>query len=474
MRVRTGWRAGRLLATAGRRNAVASLVINGGQRLARIVALVPAASVLDPVEFAVLAVGLALTDIARTALLGFDVSAVRTLAGADGARLSPDAERAALADHVVGKLVGGVVIGLATTAIALPLFGTVVAGVVVIGTVGQVFAGVGGLLMVERQTRLELDRVARVAVVAAVVGTAASIGGTLATHSAMAFMAGAALGDLVLWLGVSRGRRTLRGGSRRGIAAVTRHVPALIAIQLAHIGQFRAGTLVLGLVGAPLAVGEYTVASRVAEGFAIVAAALTSSSYPLMIRALGSTDEGEVVRVLRRAYGAGLVLAAAVIAVLSVGVPLWLPLVFPRYPGAAAPFVIVGLAIVVFVANSQTGAWLNAARRDAVATASSVIGLGLNLAASLALAPLGAAGVAVARLAGELGRLGVESAAIGRRRAAALPVMAAWWAVVAPMLAAASMTTLLGTPPWLTGLLLLLTGAGVLAFGRRMGATAWS
>src|SRR4051794_39627890 len=70
--------------TPARRNSAGSLVIQASQRSARLITVVAAAAILDPTPFAAFALALALTDLVRSTLLAYDVSAVRLLSRGEG------------------------------------------------------------------------------------------------------------------------------------------------------------------------------------------------------------------------------------------------------------------------------------------------------------------------------------------------------------------------------------------------------
>ena len=167
-------------------------------------------------------------------------------------------------------------------------------------------------------------------------------------------------------------------------------------MQLAYVGQFRVGTVVLGVFGTAVAVGEYTVASRIAEGLVILAAALTASSLPLMGGAFaqddaarGATDDGP------RHIGLSLLAAAPMVAVLTLTAPLWIAVLFPRYPGAAEVFIPVGSPSW---SSSRTARRRRSSTRPTgpVAALSASVGLAVASSGPCGWWPFGAIGVAVA------------------------------------------------------------------------------
>jgi O-antigen/teichoic acid export membrane protein len=413
--------------SAAGRNSAGSLVVQGSQRLARIGTIVVSAAVLDPVAFASLAVALALTDLIRSALLAYDVSAVRMLAAGHPVR-------EVLGSHLASKLIVGLVGTLLVVGFSIVAYEPGTTWLVVIASLGTIPVGVSSLLLARRQVAFQLGSAAPRAAVGSAAGTSLAIVGLLVTRQPEAVSAGLAAGDILVLALLSGGLREAGGTAPREIIRVIRGAVTLLIMQLAYIAQFRVGTVVLGAVGAVVAVGEYTVASRIAEGLVIFAAAVTASSLPLMGGFHSQGDIGGLERTVRRSYRLSLLAAAPVIAILAISGPLWVQLLFPRYPGAAAVYIPVGLTVVVYFASSQTSAFLNASHRDRIAAASAVVGVLAAIAGSWWLVALGAFGVAVARLGGEVLRLAIETAAMARFAQVLTRSMPGAWLAVTPFL----------------------------------------
>ena len=89
------------------------------------------------------------------------------------------------------------------------------------------------------------------------------------------------IGDVLLLALVSAGHGWRPPAWRVALAEARAH-SRLMIIQLAHIAQFRVGTIIRTAPGSAVAVAEYSIASRMTEGLILIAAALTSSSLPLM------------------------------------------------------------------------------------------------------------------------------------------------------------------------------------------------
>jgi len=441
----------RALDSPARRNSAGSVIIQGSQRLSRLLPLVVAASVVEPGPFAALAVALALTDILRAALLALDVSGVRLLAQARGRDL--------LATHLLAKLVMGLAGQALVVIVAAVVFGTEAAEIVAITGLGLIPSSLAGLLLVRRQVDLRLGSVTPAVVVASAVSTIGAILGVALTRDARWFAAGLSVGDLLLVLLLWRDLPG-RGWALGPALQLLRAAPPLVAMQIAYIGQFRVGTLVLGVVGSAVAVGEYTVATRIAEGLVILAAAITATAYPMMTTALNRGDRVLAGRVFERTYAIAVLSSTLMVAGLAVLVRLWLDILFPRYPGAGFPFALVGTAVILFFASSQTSALLNAEHRDRVATASSQSGLLVTIIATLVLAPCGAIGVSAARIVGEAARQLLEIVAIARSRPGTVARAAASWFVAAPVVAIAIVA---GLDQWRTALTGLTVLTGVLA-----------
>jgi O-antigen/teichoic acid export membrane protein len=268
------------------------------------------------------------------------------------------------------------------------------------------------------------------AVVAASVVTvvAATVGAV--TNGPLGAAVGLLIGDLVLFCLVALRKRFAPDLRRARLRSVLADSPRLMLQQLGYVGQFRFGTLVLGLVATPLAVSEYSIASRLAEGLIIVSTAITATSYPLMAKAHATGDRDGVVARFVPSYWIAVAVSASLVCLLVLTVPIWLTFLFPKYPGAAVPFALVGLGVTFFFASGQTAALLNTLHRDSAAAGAATLGLGVNVAGTLLLAgSFGAIGVAVARLAGEAARMAMETFVVARAdRADAVRAWVAWLA----------------------------------------------
>jgi O-antigen/teichoic acid export membrane protein len=297
----------------------------------------------------------------------------------------------------------------------------------------------------------------------------AAIGGLLITRQAVTVSAGLAVGDILVLALLAGGLRDARPAGPAQVARVIRSAATLLVMQLAYIAQFRIGTVILGAFGAVVAVGEYTVASRIAEGLVILAAAITASSLPLMGAAHSRGDLAGLERTVRRSYRVALLVSAPVIAILALSAPVWVRLVFPRYPGAASVYIPIGVTVVVYFASSQTSAFLNATHRDRIAAASAVVGVLAAILGSWWLVGLGAIGVAAARLGGEILRLAIETLAMARIAELLTSSMAGAWLRVVPFLLAAALPLVTG---WSIGTVALGTavtigwGAWIVSRGR--------
>jgi O-antigen/teichoic acid export membrane protein len=423
--------------TPARRNSAGSLVIQGSQRLARIATIVAAAAVLDPVHFAALAVALALTDIVRAALLAYDVSAVRLLsAGGDAGDV--------MGTHLGAKLVVGLLGTLAIVVFSAIAYGADTTWLVVVTSLGVLPSSVASLLLARRQVDFRLGSAASTVLAGSLIGAVTAVLGLVVTHEAVAVAAGLSFGDILIFLTLAPGLREARRVGAAQIRRVIQRAWTLLVMQLAYIGQFRVGTVILGAAGTAVAVGEYTVASRLAEGMVILAAAVTASSLPLMGGAFAQDDTASLRRTMSRSYRLSLLAAAPPVALLTLSAPIWIAILFPRYPGAADVFIPVGLTVVVFFASSQTTAYLNASHRDRIAAMSASVGLAVAIIGSWWLVALGAFGVAVARLVAELVRLAIETAAIARVAGYLMRSMGAAWVAISPVVAVIVAPAVLG------------------------------
>jgi O-antigen/teichoic acid export membrane protein len=364
-----------------------------------------------------------------------------------------------LATHLLAKLVMGVGGQALVVILAGVAFGPEAAEIVAITGVGLIPSSLAGLLLVRRQVDLRLGSATPAVVAASAASTVGAILGVVLTHDARWFAAGLSAGDVLLLLLLWRdlpGRGWALGPALR----LLRVAPPLVAMQIAYIGEFRVGTLMLGVVGSAVAVGEYTVATKIAEGLVILAAAISATAYPTIATALSRGDRGLAGRIFDRTYAIALLSSTLMVGGLVVLVRLWLSVLFPRYPGAGLSFALVGIAVILFFVSSQTTALLNAEHRDRVATASSQSGLIVTIIGTLVLAPSGAVGVSAARIVGEAARQLLEIAAIARSHSGSVGRAAASWFVAAPVVAIAIVA---GLDQWHTALTGLVILAGTLA-----------
>jgi O-antigen/teichoic acid export membrane protein len=447
----------RLVSTPGRQNSLGSLLIQGTQRLSRILVIIVAAAVLDAAAFASLAVSLALSDLLRGALQGFDVGLVRQLtAGQD-----PDA---VVKTNLDAKLLLGGAGLMATMLLALAAYGMTPFAVTSVACVGAIAGSMGATFLARSQAGLALHRSSPEVVAAGAIGVLGALAGLAMGAGALGVATGLAVGDTTLLVLVARGHRWSRPG-RAAAFALVRASRRLIVMQLAYIGQFRVGTIVLGLVGSAVAVAEYTVASRIAEGMVVLAAALSATSLPLLGSAVAARDRTRLLAVVDRSYRLAIQSITLVMSVVVLAAPILIAVVFPRYPDAGATLAVVGLSIVVFFGSSQTTALLNAAHEDRAASVSAVSGLGVTLVVSIALAPLGSIGVAWARVAGEGTRLLIECGASVRRLAVPASLLVRPWLLALPVLVGMAATVLAGwhIPALLLGVAAVLIAAMELA-----------
>ena len=439
-------RALSLVGGPARQNSFGSVLIHGSQRLSRVIPLIVAAAVLSPSSFATLAVALALTDIIRGALLAFDVGAVRVLAAGDEAT-------GVVRANLDAKTLAGSAGILIAAAVAVVVYGPDTVVLVLVLGAGVMASGYGATFLAREQALLALRPVSVQVMIASGISTVLALALLWTTGETVGVVLGLAIGDMALLAMVARGHVWTRPAWRPA-AALVRVRARLLVMQFAYIGQFRVGTIVLAAFGSAIAVGEYTVASRIAEGMVILAAALTATSFPLMGAADASGDRARLIRVFGRSYRLALAIITPVMGLLVLAAPIWIPFLFPQYPDSGIAFAIVGLAVIVFFASSQTTALLNATHRDAAASRSAVSGLVATLICSLAFVPLGAAGVAWARVTGEAVRLLVEAAAIVRVLGVRQTSLLRPWISAAPIIAGAALAVMSGWEPpfvWLGG-----------------------
>ena len=440
-----------------RRNAAGALLIHGSQRASRLIVIVAAAVMLTPPAFAALALALALADLLRGALQGFDIDAVRELTqGADAV--------GAVQANLDAKLLAGVSGLVAATTLAALIDAGITVWLALIAGGGALAVSLAGSFLVRHQAALDVHSVSGRVAAAGFAGTLLAIVLVWLFHSALAVVIGLAVGDAALLALVCRGHAWRWPQVRRAAVDIARN-RRLVLIQLAHIGQFRLGTVVLAAFGSAVAVAEYSIASRMAEGFVVLAIALTASSLPMMGAVHAGPELDKPAAVFERSYRLGLAIVTPLVAALVISAPIWIGLLFPRYPDVGVPTAVVGLAVIIVFASSQTTAFLNATRHDAMASRSALGGLAISVLGSLAFVPFGAAGMAWARVAGEVGRLATEAAGLYRLKVSPRSILLPWMGGL-PVMAAAALAVVTQWHPtgiWIAALLGL---AGTAALGR--------
>jgi O-antigen/teichoic acid export membrane protein len=442
-----------------------SFAVIAAQRVARVVAVVPAAAILVPDSFAALIVALAVGDISRSALHGFDVSLLRELSAGRS-------RTEVLGPHLGGKVLLGAVIALGLIVFAWVAYGETTGLLTAVSLAGLMPANLGGLIAVERQAALRLASVAPYAVGTSLLGLLLAVTGTILFREPLATVAGLALGDLgffvAVWAITGRPMPVFTGSVQ-----LLRRIPALTVTQLGYVGQGRIGVILLGFAGPPVAIAEFGIASRVAEGLIVFAVALTASSYPLMARALAAGELAVALSLLRRSSEVGLAVAAGLLSLLGLTAPFWLSALFPRYPDAVIPFAFMSVAIVMYFASTQTTAFLNAAHRDRAAAASSVFGFAVAAAGTVLLLPLGTVGAASGRIAGEAARLAAELVACVRLVPGAASAIVPSVAVAVAVVVLGAVAGLSGGIWTVAGLLALAAAALIVALRRSRPGIAW-
>jgi O-antigen/teichoic acid export membrane protein len=261
------------------------------------------------------------------------------------------------------------------------------------------------------------------------------------------------VGTLLVFAPLSRGgpplgRRLLRWARVREVFRFLR--PVLLQAVLWNVWFFGDLILVEYLRG-PVDTGTYGAAKAIANGFAIVPAAISFVLAPRVSRLADGEVRGQLGRAL--ALTAAVVLPLAAIVAVAAR-PLTFILFGGRYEAAAAPLAVLAVGMALYGLMSVLGAlWLGIGRPvvDTVATGAATV---VGLAAGVLLIPRwGPLGAAVAFSAGAAAQLVVAGAvtisAFARPRAVAGPAPAV---VAAPggSVTAMALARLLGAPVALT------------------------
>lgn len=213
---------------------------------------------------------------------------------------------------------------------------------------------------------------------------------------------------------------------RDGFELLRRSWP--LAIAAAAVGAYmKAGQLMVGELMDGDTLGQYSAGIRIPEIIGFVPMILANSMLPVLARRHREGREAYLQALLQyfRLNFLGILMVSVV---LSVGAaPLIRVLYGPPYAGAAAVLAIYAWTLVFVAAGIARSQHLLLENRNSLSLTFTVVGLGLNLAANLALIPrFGAVGAAVATVVSYAGQaflssfLFPETRAVGRLQAIAL------------------------------------------------------
>ena len=167
------------------------------------------------------------------------------------------------------------------TALAVVISAADTVSLIAVSGLGTLANGFAAWFLVQRQARLALHSATSRVVAASVAGLALAVILVWLVPSPVGAVAGLTIGDVLLLALVSAGHGWRPPAWRVALAEARAHLRLMI-IQLAHIAQFRVGTIILHCAG--LGGRRRRILDRVTDDGRArsVAAALTSSSLPLM------------------------------------------------------------------------------------------------------------------------------------------------------------------------------------------------
>ncbi|MFN9631631.1 MAG: flippase [Cyanobacteriota bacterium] len=175
---------------------------------------------------------------------------------------------------------------------------------------------------------------------------------------------------------------------------IARGLPLLVAGLSVSLYMKSDQVMLQWLKGAE-AVGQYSVAVKVAETFYFLPVMLCSTYFPRIGKAApGGSPEKELRQLYRYAWllGTGMMLANILF------LPLLIPIIFgPDFQEAKQSLALSGLASFAVATGCASSCWLQTKKLEWISTARTALGAAVNIALNLALIPhFGSSGAAVA------------------------------------------------------------------------------
>ena len=173
----------------------------------------------------------------------------------------------------------------------------------------------------------------------------------------------------------------------------------LLATNLVVLLQIRVDQMLLGLLASTAAVGNFSVASKIAEGLMTGPAIVVRALNPQLLQAKAKSDE-QFHAVLRRQFDLSVMIAVIIAAIFSAASALLVHLLFgAQYRSAAMPLAILAWIIVPMTIGSVNANAVIAQAQTKQTLVKATIGLGMNALLNYLFIPRwGGAGSAVATL----------------------------------------------------------------------------
>src|SRR5258708_2215336 len=173
----------------------------------------------------------------------------------------------------------------------------------------------------------------------------------------------------------------------------------LFATNLVVLLQIRIDQMLLGTLGTAAAVGNFSVASKLAEGLMMGPSIVVRALNPQLLQAKAKSDE-EFRACLRRQFDLSVLIAILIALIVSVASALLVRLLFGvQYGSAAAPLAILAWVIVPMTMGAVNANAVIAEGQTTQTLVKATIGLGLNASLNYVLIPYwGGTGSAVATL----------------------------------------------------------------------------
>jgi len=238
---------------------------------------------------------------------------------------------------------------------------------------------------------LALHRISGIWVASGALYIAAILGGGIAGFGIHSFIILSVAYDCMNLIGVflvSRRKGEIRSGAcTRVLVDILWEAKAPALASFFVTSYVRVGILLVGVWGDMRTVGNFALATRLAEGFKLISGALATSTFPLFTRFAKSGSRKEINRFFYTLCG----LLAGGMVIVALLVQYWLrsflPIVFPRYGDLGSLLVPLTWAMVFVFVNMQASALFSGFGFFWLTTCAAAINFVISMVANTMLIP---------------------------------------------------------------------------------------